>query len=249
MNLEWRLKRKLFYFGLFAAFVFLAVLGLILILKPKPSCFDAKQNQKEEGVDCGGPCKPCVKNAKEPIVLWTRFFKTNEEKIYDLGALVKNPNYNLGADNLVYQFRLYDSQNILIAFRRGKTFLNAEDNLLIFEPGVFAGERTPARAALEIFPVGWSVVKEKFGGIKIKDKNFFAGDFSKVEAVIENQNLFPAENLDFEVALFDESGNAYEISRTYVESIEAEAAKKIVFSWPREIKEPAKIEVYWQKRP
>jgi len=28
--------------------------------KPCPSCFDGIQNQGEEGVDCGGPCKPCT---------------------------------------------------------------------------------------------------------------------------------------------------------------------------------------------
>jgi len=27
--------------------------------KPCPTCFDGIQNQGEEGVDCGGPCKPC----------------------------------------------------------------------------------------------------------------------------------------------------------------------------------------------
>ena len=28
--------------------------------KPCPSCFDGIQNQGEEGVDCGGPCRPCT---------------------------------------------------------------------------------------------------------------------------------------------------------------------------------------------
>jgi len=27
--------------------------------KPCPSCEDGIQNQGEEGIDCGGPCKPC----------------------------------------------------------------------------------------------------------------------------------------------------------------------------------------------
>jgi len=27
---------------------------------PCPSCEDGIQNQGEEGIDCGGPCKPCV---------------------------------------------------------------------------------------------------------------------------------------------------------------------------------------------
>ncbi|MBA3064448.1 hypothetical protein FP803_03340, partial [Candidatus Woesearchaeota archaeon] len=27
--------------------------------KPCPTCFDGIQNQGEEGIDCGGPCKPC----------------------------------------------------------------------------------------------------------------------------------------------------------------------------------------------
>ncbi|MBN2014301.1 MAG: hypothetical protein JW778_03895 [Candidatus Altiarchaeota archaeon] len=31
-----------------------------IISKPKESCFDGIKNQGEEGVDCGGPCDPCI---------------------------------------------------------------------------------------------------------------------------------------------------------------------------------------------
>lgn len=249
MALEWRVKRKLFYFGIFSLFV-LAIVGLLIFsLKPKPTCFDKKQNQKEEGIDCGGPCQPCVKETKEPIVLWTRFFRTNEEKIYDFAGLVKNQNYNLGVKNLNYQFRLYDGQNILIVMRQGKTFLNPSDEVLIFEPKIFVGERLPSRVSLELIPEKWEVVSTQSGDIKIKDKNFFGGANSRTEAILENQNVFPVENIEVQTALYDENGNAYEVSKTKISRIEGEESKIIVFSWPRVVNEPIRIEIYWQKAP
>ena len=54
----------------------IAFLCLLLFFncKPDPSCTDAKQNQGESGVDCGGPCIPCgtcsdgVQNQNETAV-------------------------------------------------------------------------------------------------------------------------------------------------------------------------------------
>lgn len=250
MALTWRIRRKLFYLGFFSLFAIAVVFGFILIFKPSPSCFDGVQNQKEEGVDCGGPCLTCVKEVKEPIVLWTRFFKTSKENSYNLAGLVRNQNYNLGLGVLTYRFKLYDERNILIAVAEGKTFLNPADEMLIFEPNISANKRIPARAILELIPQNWKVDENRFlRAIHLKDKKFLDEDFSKVEVIFENQNIFPVEGIQAQIVLIDENGNAYEASKTVIERIEGENLKKIVFSWPRRLKEPAAIDVYWQKMP
>lgn len=249
MAISWRAKKQLFYFGLFAAIVFIIVAGLILLLRPLPSCFDKKQNQGEEGIDCGGPCKSCVAEAKEPIVLWVRLFETAQKGFYDAAALIKNSNPNFKLASFEYRFKLYDEQNILVALKEGKNFLNAGDELLIFERGFRAGERTPKRAGFEILSKIFESGQKQEIPVKIIDKKFSKQLFPAVEIILENISLFPIENIALQIALLDESGNVYQVQRTKIDKIEGESRESVVLSWPFDFKEPKNIEVYLQQIP
>ena len=46
----------LIFFSILFGFGFLIY---SISIKPDPSCEDGIKNQKEEGIDCGGPCLPC----------------------------------------------------------------------------------------------------------------------------------------------------------------------------------------------
>ena len=76
MSLVWRFKKQSSYLILAAAVAALAVYLIYLGVKPASSCFDAKKNQNEEGIDCGGVCViACSFNVESLNILWTRPFE------------------------------------------------------------------------------------------------------------------------------------------------------------------------------
>ena len=50
------------------------------IFPTRPSCFDGIQNQGEEGVDCGGPCQPCVTTTSTTVETTTTVATTTSIK-------------------------------------------------------------------------------------------------------------------------------------------------------------------------
>lgn len=246
--LSWRAKRQVFYFGIFAAVVFVLVFGLIYFLRFSPTCFDNRQNQGEKEVDCGGPCEPCVSEAREPIVLWTRFFESKKAGFYDVAALVRNPNLKFKLKSFRYRFKIYDEKNVLINEREGEEFLNPGDDLLILERDLAASERTPSRANFEILSKNWAAVPKKELSVKVVDKKFSRDLFPRVEIVLENQSLFAVKDILLEVVLLDKDGNAYQVNKTIVDKIEGEAKESVVLSWGVQFDRPDRIEVYLQKQ-
>ena len=82
-------------FSVIAVLVFAVIVAIGIIWYANytpPSCFDSKQNQDEEGVDCGGKnCIPCANKIAEPTILWSRFFVLKDGFV-DGAALIENPN-------------------------------------------------------------------------------------------------------------------------------------------------------------
>lgn len=118
---------KQFIYGI----LFLVVLGGIIsgiysaFLKPAQSCFDNIQNQGEEGVDCGGPCKKsCLPQRLQPIELvqGVKIFYPASGRI-SLLAKIQNPNTEIAAKDFDYQFKVYDNQNKLLGAISGRSFI------------------------------------------------------------------------------------------------------------------------------
>ncbi|MCX6731867.1 MAG: hypothetical protein NTX55_02685 [Candidatus Parcubacteria bacterium] len=150
MAISWTARKQITYFLIFAVIV----LGAIYFVwkgATKPTCFDNKQNQGEEGIDCGGPCpKKCLGEVQNLIVLWTRFFETSPGK-YDMAALVKNPNLFLSISSLKYTFEIRDKDNLPIINKDGETFITPGETFPIFETNVDVGSRTPGQAFIELW--------------------------------------------------------------------------------------------------
>lgn len=74
-----RLQKQIVIGLIFLFFVLLVAKGAYLLIQPAPTCFDNKRNQKEEEVDCGGPCVACelkyhppLSSSGEPIILFSK---------------------------------------------------------------------------------------------------------------------------------------------------------------------------------
>ena len=102
-----RLQRQLIIGAIFLT-IFLSIgAGIYLTVKPQATCFDNKRNQREIGVDCGGPCIPCDLKNNPPITVQKQpaFFITQDEKINILFQLL-NSNSEWGAKSFSYQLTL-----------------------------------------------------------------------------------------------------------------------------------------------
>ncbi|MBU1557777.1 hypothetical protein KKC45_02340, partial [Patescibacteria group bacterium] len=218
-----------------------------LFIYEAPSCEDGSQNQNEQGVDCGGVCPVvCSFDTVDPVVVWTRSFEV-QKGVYNVVALVENPNIEVEAFDVPYSFKMYDKDNILIAERRGKTDIPARGVVPVFERTITVNERIPARSPSFEFTKDfeWIKTNEVQPSLSIKSKILSEKDgMTRLEVVLENDTVRTVENIEVTGILTDKEGSAIAVSQTIIESISKNNSDLIVFTWPGLLsKETSKIEV------
>lgn len=249
MILTWRAKRQLVYFSIFSAIVLLIIAGLISFFREGPTCTDNVRNQNEEGVDCGGPCAPCLGNVKELVSLWTRYIEVGPSR-YDVAALFENPNSFAASSIVHYSVKLHDKNNILIALRGGVTFINPNERFVIFESNIETANRIPVQASVEFEPIEWKrfdVPKPIITSFGYTVTNNPTG---RLEITARNDDIFPVRNLEAAVVLLDDKQNAIGVSRTRIDAVDGESQRQIGFTWPYAFNEdPDSIQVFIRKIP
>ncbi len=234
--MDFRTRRQLVVLAILAAF-FIVVGGTVVYrLLPAPTCFDNRQNQGEAGMDCGGPCIPCALAEAKPIeVFWVRFVKTREGT-YDVAAELKNPNAALGAKTFDYEFKLHDTAGVVVAVRRGRSFLYPGELAHLIEVGLVSG-RVLERASLAISNPEW-VVSEAgppdliAGGKEHSVESTDGTLFSLVRASLSNRASADIPEVRLGVLLFDSDGNLVGASATVLERIRAGEVRPVAFRWP-----------------
>ncbi|PIT96537.1 hypothetical protein COT82_02670 [Candidatus Campbellbacteria bacterium CG10_big_fil_rev_8_21_14_0_10_35_52] len=233
--MSWASKRRTAYFGT-AIFIVITVAGILffLIFNKEPTCEDDKKNGDEQGIDCGGLCdKLCATQVSAPIIIWSRSFKVSEG-VYNSVAYVENPNFTASAPKIPYTFKIFDDNNILIAERNGNTFISPDGISLIFEGAIITGNRIPARTFFEFSeaPI-WTRTNGDKSSLSINNIKLSVADISpRVDAVLSNNSLLAARNIEVVAVVFDANDNAIGASATFVESISDRSSQDIVFTWP-----------------
>lgn len=233
MNIPWAIKRQLTYLALFLVIVF----GMIVFLAFRafaPTCFDNKQNQNEQGIDCGGPCQnQCKGDIKNLIVPWANVFKI-DENLYEAIALVDNPNLRLAIPSISYQLKLYDKNNVLIAVRDGETFINSGEAFPIFETYIDTGNRVPERAFIEFKnDFKWEIVEKEKMQLVVSKKEFVNDPSPRLSIVIDNKSALPAKDIYAVAVLYDKDNNVKGASSTRIDIVAAGGSKSVVFTWPQ----------------
>ncbi len=128
-----------------------------------------------------------------------------------------------------------NKEGVLIVERKGITTLYAHRNSLAFEPAVQVGKRIPAKATFEFTqaPV-WFKSHDALTGLAIIDKEYKEDSTSSsLEVTLENKSLFPIQDLDVAVVLYDTEGNAIGFSRTNIDILNANNDREVApFTWP-----------------
>jgi len=234
--LSWAMKRRTLYLGglVLTLLIIISIPAFFLFYK-QPTCSDGEHNGDEAGVDCGGSCALfCPFQVIEPSIIWSRAFEI-KDGVYSAVAYVENPNTNAATEEVNYNFELYDNKNILIAERKGRTFLPQGTIIPIFEGGITVGDRMPARTFFDFISVPrWYRVENEVNPLRISDKSLTGENTSpRVSARLSNTSVRDVSDIEVVATIFNALGNAIASSRTIVDTLQKNESIDLVFTWPK----------------
>lgn len=233
--MSWAKRRQGMFVGGFLLFL-VVVIGIptgIWLYSPA-TCTDGVQNQGETSPDHGGPCPLLDESTLSPhAVMFARAFPVRAG-LYSAVAYIDNPNKDAGVIAAPYRFKLYDSNNILIADGEGATYVMPGSVTPVFSGLIETGNRVVSRTFFEFAgPLTWERLKDTATVISVSDKQTL--DFEtkpRLTASAKNSAVSDAEDVVFIAVLFDPAGNAFATSQTIVPLIPAGESVDLVFTWP-----------------
>lgn len=247
--MSWASKRRSIYVSgvIIVAIAIIAPIIFSVFFNKEPTCFDERQNGDEKGIDCGGSCeKLCSLETLNPTIVWSRSFEVSEG-VYNAIAYIKNPNSNGGILKIPYTFKLFDDKNLLIAERKGSTFIAPNTVAPIFERAISTGERKPIKTFFEFNgKFIWSRIDEYQGNdLKISEIRLSNIESSpRVDAVLSNTSIIDIKNIEAVVIVFDFNDNAIAVSSTFIEKLSNRSSRNIVFTWPNKFSsKPTRVEI------
>lgn len=245
--MSWGTRRRNFI--LLIVFILIAIPSGIFLFNTfyeAPTCFDAKQNGDETGVDCGGSCElVCEQVARDAVVLWNRFFAISPGN-YNVIAMIENPNLDAGAENVPYRFRLYDKDSILLTEREGIANIPPRATFPIVEIGLPTGKLTPQRIDFEFTgEFDWNKKEPADPVLVIRDQKILNEDTEpRINALMQNISIRTIQDIDVVVVVYDNRGNAIGSSGTFIQRIDKDQLVNLTFTWSQPFeRDVAKIEI------
>lgn len=239
-HMDWSTRKRMGCFGI-VGIVIAIILGYfvyVFFIKTTPTCFDAVQNQNERGVDCGGVCaRVCTADAKTIVPIWSRVFNTAGD-VHSVVAYVENQNTTAGVKKIDYEFRIYDSQNILAGEPiTGSTFIGPNDKTAIYASPIKTGNRTPKNVFFKFTSQpDWITTDARYSTPQLTTANTELTDITtvpKLSADVVNNTLYDYKNIEVVAILFGSDGNALNASSTFIEELPQQKTHKIYFTWPK----------------
>lgn len=209
-----------------------------------PTCFDAKQNGNEQGLDCGGSCTLlCAHQAGQPTVAWSRSFLT-ASSTYTAAAYVQNSNVGAAARNVAYSFQMFDADNRLIIEHDGVMDLPPLATIPIVEPNINLGSRIPVRTlfAFSDLPTWRTVAEDTIPRITISGQQL-APDGTRLSMTLVNDTVRDAKNITVVGVLFDAKGVAVAASKSLLPLLARKSSQTVVLTWPRSVPDVVRAEV------
>ncbi|MEK7607507.1 MAG: hypothetical protein AAB484_01085 [Patescibacteria group bacterium] len=232
---SWSTKHKSVYFSAFVAFVvFVIALPAFLFFYKSPTCSDGKKNGSEKGIDCGGSCiRLCPADFGTPHILWS-YSMDIAPGVYNSLAYVENPNQSVEVGSLDYVFKLYDDRGLLVAEKKGETFVPAGRKFAVFAGGVRTGERVPVKTTFEFNEnIEWQKGNVP-SSVRVLNINLDQESEPKAEAKIINDSVGKTyASLNAFIILYDENDNRLAFSKTLIDKIAPGETKVIYFTWPK----------------
>ncbi len=245
---SWSSQRKAIYGSTLAiAIVLISMYLLRNVLFPTPTCFDAKENGFETGVDCGGTCSlRCTQDVIPLSVVWSRTIKTSATT-YDFVALVSNKNIDNAPQHIDYTFTAYDVNGTKLTEATSSTVVPIDGDFPIIIQNVSLTEMPRDLQATINAKVPHYKVLEKptVPTLRITGTRYEAGSVPRVYAFITNQKRIVLRDVPVRVFLYDADGNVFGAGETIIPILDKEATRQVVFTWNGAFPNaPTKIRVF-----
>lgn len=215
-------------------------LSLFLYLYPAPNCSDGKRNQGETGVDCGGPCPACAETYDpEPFsVVEAALVPGGNPDEYDVVARVYNPNDELGAEELSYEFRFKDRGGVVVGSVFGKGFILPQETKTFMEIGnVVSGHPVSVEAVFsgsEWKRFSGFQEKPPMSAVNVAYRELSSGPFfSEAVGTLINDSDYDFESVLVRIILRDASGKPVAFNQTEINTFLSKENRDFVFRWPK----------------
>lgn len=237
---EWSRTRKRIILAIIIL-ILTVVLGvpMYFLFYRAPTCFDGVQNSGEDGVDCGGSCQLlCTADSLPLITRGDPRVIGVVPGVYEVVALVENPNPSGEVIRARYTFKLYSSSSAVpVKTIEGEIFVPSGETFAVFEgPFEIGSELVPTRAIFEwqADTLVWNKDDSEEPEIIVDSQNLSREDSTpRLEVTMRNLSLENVSNLELVALVYDEDGNIFAASKTFIDSVLPGGSNLAIFSWPR----------------
>ena len=233
---------------------FLAVLGAVIFgfylifLKQPQSCFDKKQNQGEEGIDCGGPCEQfCVASDTKPVEL------LGKPRVFYVGgnssllAQVQNPNSALALERFDYEFALKGDGGAVLKTISGSSFIYAREVKYLFVPRLDISAAQVQSVDFVFKNPAW-IPAEDFVKPVVRAQNFRTepegGDLA-VSGTVINEHSRSVRSVSVIAVFYGKFGQSLGASQTVIDNVAVGESRPFTVRYPKDPDiVPEKTEVF-----
>lgn len=230
---------KRFLKRLFIIFVYFIIFGSIgasfyYIFRPEPTCKDGVKNQREENVDCGGPCAPCKKEIQAiPLSVDEKYFVYGNDNRFDVMAEISNPNDKYGVASFDYEFKLIDKSGAVLSSQTGHSFILPKESKYIIELNLYSSIN-PYTVEFNMGEIKW----EEFLEYEEPKLNIYSKDYSEesdkntVFGLLRNESYFDFNSLEIDIILRGSDGKPVALGRTEMRTVKSQEQRDFKFIWP-----------------
>ncbi len=245
--MNWETKHKLVLLSVVIIFITLITFYFSYDkLFPVPMCTDKIKNGTESGVDCGGDCAlRCVFEIKPIKIIWVRPIKTGVDT-YDVAALLSNENRDSAPQYLYYKLSLFNTDGKVVWFATSTTKVPVLSDFPVIIQNVKTKEKIKS-ASIELgeYPSYLTDKKYQTEIVEVLKTSFENSDISRLYVNIHNTTLTPILRFPVRVVLYDPLQNTLGVGETFIERLDKDEKKQVVFTWPNKFSEtPSIIRAY-----
>lgn len=246
MALDWAKRMRFTLVSIAAVVVALLLLAAALVFFfDIPSCTDRKQNQDEEGIDCGGSCQYlCAVSVEELYVQFARPVMPQKGRT-DVIAYIENRNKNAAAKAVPYTVELHGPDGARVGTHSGIIDMPAGMVVPLFIPAAAQGSVvTTAFITIDPHAVMWYRTEAQKDSVRVSGATLTEGSTPRITALLENPSFDAAYAVSAVAVIFDEQNTAVAASRTQIPVLRARTSLPAVFTWNTPFEAtPARIEV------
>ncbi len=232
-------RKKIVIIFIYLTIFLLFSLSFYLYFRPQPSCFDGKQNQNEQGIDCGGICiKECnIVKAKPLIIGKVGVVSAGVEGKYDFYAKVINPNAVFGSQKFTYTLKFKNSTGKVTVIQKNNGFILPSEKKYIVVENV-SSDGKPIAINLKINSSNWVKFKDYYENpnIKIINKSYSetsnSVNFAEAYGLLKNESPYDFNVIKVEVFLKDVNGKIVALNSTQMNTVNAGEQRDFKIFWP-----------------